>query len=182
MAFRFLVLHWSPPYQGYIFSVLPAAWSYGPLMCFVFGDEICRRRFWSVTSQLPERSPRECRSTHRCFWGRAPCLIWGRPPGAVVIGRRLSGSRHRPQSGPDGGSSLRNRRRTLDFRAFSRYATHSVRVPDLRQEEPTVATLLRIGRSLNLQGWVLFSHSRRNCRRLGSQSLDPFPSIPGARP
>src|SRR5258708_18787720 len=40
---------------------------------------------------------------------------------------------------------------------FSRYATHSVRVPDLRQEEPTVATLLRIGRSLNLQGWVLRS-------------------------
>ena len=39
---------------------------------------------------------------------------------------------------------------------FSRYATHSVRVPDLRQEERTVETLLRIGRSLNLQGWVLF--------------------------
>jgi predicted ATP-grasp superfamily ATP-dependent carboligase len=39
---------------------------------------------------------------------------------------------------------------------FSRYATHGVRVPDLRQEQPTVETLLRIGRSLNLQGWVLF--------------------------
>ena len=39
---------------------------------------------------------------------------------------------------------------------FSRYATHSVRVPDLRQEERTVEALLRVGRSLNLQGWILF--------------------------
>jgi D-aspartate ligase len=39
---------------------------------------------------------------------------------------------------------------------FSRYATHSVRVPDLRDEEQIVDTVLRVGDKLGLQGWVLF--------------------------
>jgi D-aspartate ligase len=39
---------------------------------------------------------------------------------------------------------------------FSRYTTYAIHVPDLRQEQPTVETLLRIGRSFSLQGWVLF--------------------------
>jgi D-aspartate ligase len=39
---------------------------------------------------------------------------------------------------------------------FSRYATHSVRVPDLRDEEQIVDTVRRVGDDLGLQGWVLF--------------------------
>ena len=82
-------------------------------------------------------------------------LNLGRPPGAVVIGGdyqglgivRSLGKMGVPVCVIDDEHSISR---------FSRYATHSVRVPDLRQEEPTVATLLRIGRSLNLQGWVLF--------------------------
>src|SRR5215210_5406421 len=39
---------------------------------------------------------------------------------------------------------------------FSRYATHSVRVANLRDEEEIVATVLRVGEELGLRGWVLF--------------------------
>jgi len=39
---------------------------------------------------------------------------------------------------------------------FSRYATHSVRAPNLRDERETVDFLLSMGRRLNLKGWVLF--------------------------
>jgi D-aspartate ligase len=82
-------------------------------------------------------------------------LNLGRPPGAVVIGGdyqglgivRSLGRMGVPVCVVDDEHSISR---------FSRYATHSVRVPDLRQEKPTVETLLRIGRSLNLQGWVLF--------------------------
>jgi D-aspartate ligase len=39
---------------------------------------------------------------------------------------------------------------------FSRYATHAVRVPDLRDEEATVATLLEVSERLGLGGWVVY--------------------------
>jgi predicted ATP-grasp superfamily ATP-dependent carboligase len=39
---------------------------------------------------------------------------------------------------------------------FSRYATHAVRVADLRDERRTVDTVLDIGRHLGLEGWVLY--------------------------
>src|SRR6266478_6239997 len=39
---------------------------------------------------------------------------------------------------------------------FSRYATHSIRVKDLRDEQATVAALLDAGRRFNLKGWVLY--------------------------
>jgi D-aspartate ligase len=39
---------------------------------------------------------------------------------------------------------------------FSRYATHAVKVSDLRDEIRTVETLIAIGRRLGLQGWVLY--------------------------
>jgi D-aspartate ligase len=39
---------------------------------------------------------------------------------------------------------------------FSRYATHAVRVADLRDEDRTVAALMAIGRRLGLEGWVLY--------------------------
>jgi D-aspartate ligase len=87
--------------------------------------------------------------------GKSAMLNLGRPPGAVVIGGdyqglgivRSLGRIGVPVCVVDDEHSISR---------FSRYATHGVRVPDLRQEENTVATLLRIGHSLNLQGWVLF--------------------------
>src|SRR5580658_3039318 len=39
---------------------------------------------------------------------------------------------------------------------FSRYTTHSVSVENLRDEEQTVHTLLRVGHELGLRGWVLY--------------------------
>lgn len=39
---------------------------------------------------------------------------------------------------------------------FSRYSTHAVSVPDLRDEARTVEALLDTGRRLKLHGWVLF--------------------------
>lgn len=39
---------------------------------------------------------------------------------------------------------------------FSKYATHTVSVPDLRDEERTIDALLETGRRLKLDGWVLF--------------------------
>jgi D-aspartate ligase len=39
---------------------------------------------------------------------------------------------------------------------FSRYATHSIRVKDLRDEQATVEALLEAGRRFNLKGWVLY--------------------------
>lgn len=39
---------------------------------------------------------------------------------------------------------------------FSKYATHAVRAPNLREESETVETLLAIGRRLKLQGWLLY--------------------------
>ena len=39
---------------------------------------------------------------------------------------------------------------------FSRYATHALHVPNLRDEEAMVETVLDIGRRLDLRGWVLY--------------------------
>jgi predicted ATP-grasp superfamily ATP-dependent carboligase len=39
---------------------------------------------------------------------------------------------------------------------YSRYATHAVRVPNLRNEKAIVEALLDVGRRLSLKGWVLF--------------------------
>jgi D-aspartate ligase len=39
---------------------------------------------------------------------------------------------------------------------FSKYATHVVRVNDLRDEKKTVENVLEVGRRLNLQDWVLY--------------------------
>ena len=78
-----------------------------------------------------------------------------RPAGAVVIGGdyqglgivRSLGTRGVPICVIDDEHSISR---------FSRYATHSFHVPDLRHEEQTVETLLDIGRRLQLDGWVLF--------------------------
>jgi D-aspartate ligase len=39
---------------------------------------------------------------------------------------------------------------------FSRYATHTIAVPSLRQERQTVDAVMAIGRRLGLEGWVLY--------------------------
>ena len=39
---------------------------------------------------------------------------------------------------------------------FSRYATHTVAVPSLRQERETVDAVMEIGQRLGLEGWVLY--------------------------
>jgi D-aspartate ligase len=39
---------------------------------------------------------------------------------------------------------------------YSRYATYGVRVPDLRNENKVVETLLNLAQRLELKGWVLF--------------------------
>jgi predicted ATP-grasp superfamily ATP-dependent carboligase len=85
----------------------------------------------------------------------ATMLDLGRPPGAVVIGGDYQGLGIVRSLGKMGVPIC-----VIDdehsISRFSRYTTHGIRVPDLRQEGPTVETLLRVGRSLNLQGWVLF--------------------------
>jgi D-aspartate ligase len=82
-------------------------------------------------------------------------LNGGRPPGAVVIGGDYQGLGIVRSLGRMGVAVC-----VIDdehsISRFSRYATHSVHVSDLRQEESTVETLLRVGHSLDLQGWVLF--------------------------
>jgi D-aspartate ligase len=39
---------------------------------------------------------------------------------------------------------------------FSRYVTHAIKVPDLRDEARTIDTLITVGRRLGLTGWVLY--------------------------
>jgi len=79
----------------------------------------------------------------------------GGPPGAVVIGGdyqglgivRSLGKMGIPICVIDDEHSISR---------FSRYATHGIQVPDLRQEHAIVETLLDLGRKLDLHGWVLF--------------------------
>jgi predicted ATP-grasp superfamily ATP-dependent carboligase len=40
--------------------------------------------------------------------------------------------------------------------SFSRYATRTIKVPDLRDEQKTINCLLDVGRRYNLRDWVLF--------------------------
>ena len=40
---------------------------------------------------------------------------------------------------------------------FSRYSTSSARVPGLGDDESTIASLLELGRSLGVEGWVLYA-------------------------
>ncbi len=76
-------------------------------------------------------------------------------PGAVVIGGdyqglgivRSLGRRGVPTCVIDDEQSIAR---------FSRYATHALTVPDLRDEARTVETLLDIASRWNLRGWVLF--------------------------
>jgi D-aspartate ligase len=44
----------------------------------------------------------------------------------------------------------------MSIARFSRYTTHAVAVPSLRDEKKTVDTILNLGRRLNLKGWVIY--------------------------
>jgi len=44
----------------------------------------------------------------------------------------------------------------LSIARYSRYVTHSVSVPDLRNDDAIIRELLALGQRLNLKGWVLF--------------------------
>jgi D-aspartate ligase len=44
----------------------------------------------------------------------------------------------------------------LSIARYSRYVTHSVSVPDLRNDDAIIRELLALGERLNLKGWVLF--------------------------
>jgi D-aspartate ligase len=84
-----------------------------------------------------------------------PRTARGGPAGAVVLGGdflglgvvRSLGRRGVPVCIVDDERSIAR---------FSRYATHAVRVPDLRDEQATTDALLEAGRRLALDGWVLF--------------------------
>src|SRR5438094_9399340 len=77
------------------------------------------------------------------------------PPGALVVGgdyqglgiARSLGRRGVPVCILDDERSIAR---------FSRYAAHSVKVPDLRNERKAVDEVLELGRRLDLKGWVLY--------------------------
>ncbi|HYB24327.1 MAG TPA: hypothetical protein VED41_11045 [Solirubrobacteraceae bacterium] len=79
----------------------------------------------------------------------------GEAPGAVVIGGDYQGLGIVRSLGRRGIDVL-----VLDdersIGRHSRYATAAVRVPDLREEETTVATLLELAERHQLAGWVVF--------------------------
>lgn len=104
-----------------------------------------------------------------------------KPIGAVVVGgdyqglgiARSLGRRNVPVCVVDDESSIAR---------FSRYVTHAVRVPTLRDEKQAVDTLLEIGHRLDLRGWVLYPTRDETVAafaRYGSL-LKPFFRVPTA--
>ena len=89
-------------------------------------------------------------TTHGCNAGSAKNTI-----GAIVVGGdyqglgivRSLGRRNVPICVIDDEMSIAR---------FSRYTTHAVTVPSLRDEKKTVDTILDLGRRLNLKGWVIY--------------------------
>ena len=85
----------------------------------------------------------------------ASAALRAKPIGAVVVGGdyqglgivRSLGRRDIPVCIIDDESSIAR---------FSRYATHSIGVPSLREETRTVDAVMEIGQRLNLKGWVLY--------------------------
>lgn len=55
---------------------------------------------------------------------------------------------------------------------FSRYTTHSVVVPSLREEQEAVDAVLAIGQRLGLEGWVLYPNAGRDRRSFRTTSVD----------
>jgi D-aspartate ligase len=73
----------------------------------------------------------------------------------------------------------------ISISRFSRYSTHAIKVPNLRDEECTIETILEVGRKLKLDGWVLYptrdetvAAIARNRERLSEQFRVPTPELP----
>ena len=66
---------------------------------------------------------------------------------------------------------------------YSRYATYGVRVPDLRNENKVVETLLNLAQRLDLKGWVLFPTRDELVTALSRQrsALSEFFRVPTPR-
>lgn len=78
-----------------------------------------------------------------------------KPVGAVIIGGDYQGLGIVRSLGKSGvPTCIIDDERSIS--RFSRYATHAVRVKNLRDERQTVETVLDIARRLHLEGWVLF--------------------------
>jgi D-aspartate ligase len=78
-----------------------------------------------------------------------------KPVGAVIIGGDFQGLGIVRSLGRRGvPTCIIDDERSIS--RFSRYATHAVRVPGLRDERETVDSVLDIGHRLHLDGWVLF--------------------------
>jgi D-aspartate ligase len=63
---------------------------------------------------------------------------------------------------------------------FSRYATYGIRVPDLRNTDKALETILEVGRRLDLKGWVLFPTRDElvACLSLHKSKLSEFFRVP----
>ena len=79
----------------------------------------------------------------------------GAPPGAVVISGDYQGLGIVRSLGRRGVDVLVVDDE-LSIARHSRYATAAIRVPELREEEATVETLLELGERYGLEGWVVF--------------------------
>jgi D-aspartate ligase len=63
---------------------------------------------------------------------------------------------------------------------YSRYTTHAITVPNLRDERQAVDTVLEIGQRLNLEGWVLYPTREETVAALARYRslLSPFFRVP----
>jgi D-aspartate ligase len=90
-----------------------------------------------------------------CVTGLTSRQVSGPPPGAVVLGGDFNGLAIVRSLGRRGIPVCVIDDETSIARA-SRYATHAVKVPSLRDDAAVVDAVLQIGRRLGLDGWVLY--------------------------
>jgi len=139
----------------------PAAWSFGPLMQFVSGagyasQALCRAIAGSAPARGESATLIRAAAPSAAEVSTAPAVGRSKEAlGAVVVGGDYQGlgivrslGQHKvPVCVIDDERSIAR---------FSRYATHSVAIPNLRDERNTVDALLDVGRRLGLGGWVLY--------------------------
>ena len=90
-----------------------------------------------------------------CVTGLSSRRVSERPPGAIVLGGDFNGLAIVRSLGRRGVPVCVIDDETSIARA-SRYATHAVRAPSLRDDAGVVDAVLRIGRRLGFEGWVLY--------------------------
>ncbi len=147
--------------QGLHILGAPASWSFGPLMQFVSGTAYASHALTRVVAGRARPAGGDAKQFVRVgipSSSNDPAIVTSgpkKPMGAVVIGGdyqglgivRSLGRHHIPVCVIDDEKSIAR---------FSRYTTHAVSVPSLREEKQTVDALLAIGRRLGLGGWVLY--------------------------